>query len=136
MPLPLRGLPTHTFDMNEKGRLQKRLQATHQPPTFVTRAEEDCRALKRAITRDTITKPTHILKQGPGKPCSEKSSAEHATWDILCYFAALSEEEVAGLDANVDCSLRPDASLSSLVTRTYVPNAHWMLACPSRPVPF
>lgn len=32
----------------------------------------------------------------------QKLSSEHATWDILRRFAALSEEETAELDANID----------------------------------
>ncbi|KAK0460091.1 uncharacterized protein EV420DRAFT_1641427 [Desarmillaria tabescens] len=51
----------------------------------------------------TPVETVHIFKRAvaAGKR-TEKSSAEYATWDILRHFTALSEEQVAELDTNID----------------------------------
>ncbi|KAK0455734.1 uncharacterized protein EV420DRAFT_1765385 [Desarmillaria tabescens] len=74
----------------------------------------------------TITEPTHILKRvaGAGKR-SETSSAEYATWDILRHFAALSEDEVNELDANINC-VRNGITLD-LCLHTFFDNFCWTL---------
>ncbi|PBK65588.1 hypothetical protein ARMSODRAFT_1051984 [Armillaria solidipes] len=60
----------------------------------------------------TVTKPAHILKKvGVTGKRGEKLSSEHATWNILRRFAALSEEEVAELDASID-SIRNGLTLN------------------------
>ncbi|KAK0201470.1 hypothetical protein DFS33DRAFT_1489387 [Desarmillaria ectypa] len=68
---------------------------------IVTRAMDARREHARPPT--TVIEAAHIFKRAVAAGKRDKTSlAEYATWDILRHFIALSEEEVADLDANID----------------------------------